>query len=203
MVEKEGRKPKVEEELLKDGFMRPKDIVYYPSGMKRCTKRLKRCRWVSKTGRGRCYYNQYSYTEEGCQATPDGMTVFTCQTLILNHAPLGTLLSFLSDSQFTTLGCRSMWIVGASLVLPQDANVAAGKGKSHSAVPSPFLVSRSEPTAKAGRWLFGAMGTENAVGTCPWRPCPPRTKEVGDEVLLQALYERVFFFLCNYFIMSE
>jgi len=70
------------------------------------------------------------------------------------------------------------------LVLPQDANVAAGKGKSHSAVPSPFLVSRSEPTAKAGRWLFGAMGTENAVGTCPWRPCTPRTKEVGDEVLL-------------------
>jgi len=112
MVEKEGRKPKVEEELLKDGFMRPKDIVHYPSGMKRCTMRLKRCRWVSKAGRGRCYYNQYSYTEEGCMATPVGMTVFTCQTLILNHAPLGTLLSFLSDSQCTTLGCRSMWIVG-------------------------------------------------------------------------------------------
>ena len=69
MVERESRRPDAGEELLKDGFMRPKDIVHYPSGMKRCTIRLKRRRWVSKTDRGRCYYNQYPYTEEGCKAT--------------------------------------------------------------------------------------------------------------------------------------
>lgn len=69
MVEKESRKPEAGEELLKDGYMRPKDVVHYPSGMKRCTIRLKRHRWVSKANRSRCYYNQYSYTEEGCKAT--------------------------------------------------------------------------------------------------------------------------------------
>ena len=69
MVEKESRCPDAGEELLKDGFMRPKDIVHYPSGMKRCTIRLRRRRWVSKTDRSRYYYNQYSYTEEGCKAT--------------------------------------------------------------------------------------------------------------------------------------
>ena len=69
MVEKESRKPEAGEELMKDGYMRPKDVVHYPSGMKRCTIRLKRRRWVSKADRSRCYYNQYSYTEEGCKAT--------------------------------------------------------------------------------------------------------------------------------------
>lgn len=69
MVEKESRKPEAGEELMKDGYMRPKDVVHYPSGMKRCTIRLKRCRWVSKADRSRCYYNQYWYTEEGCKAT--------------------------------------------------------------------------------------------------------------------------------------
>ena len=69
MVEKKSRKPEAGEELMKDGYMRPKDIVHYSSGMKRCTIRLKRRRWVSKADRSRCYYNQYSYTEEGCKAT--------------------------------------------------------------------------------------------------------------------------------------
>ena len=69
MREKEERKPEAGEELMKDGYMRAKDIVHYPSGMKRCTIRLERRRWVSKTDRKRCYYNQYSYTEEGCKVT--------------------------------------------------------------------------------------------------------------------------------------
>ena len=31
-VEKENRRPEVGEELTKDGFMRPKDILHYPAG---------------------------------------------------------------------------------------------------------------------------------------------------------------------------
>jgi len=69
MVEREDREPKAGEELMKDGYMRPKDIVHYPSGMKRCTIRLKRRRWMSREDRRKCYYNQYSYTEEGCKVT--------------------------------------------------------------------------------------------------------------------------------------
>ena len=69
MREKEERKPEVGEELLKDGYMRAKEVVHYPSGMKRCTIRLERRRWVSKADRKGFYYNQYSYTEEGCKVT--------------------------------------------------------------------------------------------------------------------------------------
>lgn len=32
MVEKENRRPEVGEELTKNGFMRPKDIMHYPAG---------------------------------------------------------------------------------------------------------------------------------------------------------------------------
>ena len=69
MSEKEDHRPDVGEELMKDGYMRAKDIVHYPSGMKRCTIRLRRRRWVSRVDKSRCYYNQYSYTEEGCKVT--------------------------------------------------------------------------------------------------------------------------------------
>ncbi len=37
--------------------------------MKQCTIRLERRRWVSREDRKRCYYNQYTYTEEGCKVS--------------------------------------------------------------------------------------------------------------------------------------
>ena len=59
MAEKESRMPETGEVLMKDEYMRPKDIVHYPFGMKRCTIRLRRYRWVGKADRSKCYYNQY------------------------------------------------------------------------------------------------------------------------------------------------
>lgn len=69
LVEKESQIPETDEPLMKDGYMRQKDIVHFPSGLKRSILRLKRRRWVSRTDKSKCFYNKYTFTEDEMKIT--------------------------------------------------------------------------------------------------------------------------------------
>lgn len=69
LTEKETCKPRTDEELAKDGYMNIKDIQHLPAAGKRMTLRLRRRRWKSLKDRNKTYFNNYTYTEDGCKIT--------------------------------------------------------------------------------------------------------------------------------------